>query len=116
MLKLIAAAAVEVRDVLIGLAGSSGGGNDTADTATGRAHGFAGGPTGEGYEKPDTTRRPSATLGAIVRNCNFLLKCRRLPMVSLARSVVGTSCVCCGKSGGPRFVTRREATELSVSH
>lgn len=97
-LKLVAAAAAEVREALAGLADSLEGDKCVGDKITSGAHskgpndeGGAGGRDTCGDEsgpKESTTGLQSAisTLADIVSNCHFLLKCTtHLPSIDLGR-------------------------------
>lgn len=89
-LKLIVAAVAEVREVLTGLANSSTVVQDTTNTAGNHGYSTQANSGEEGDHGPDLIKDQSATaktLSAIVRNCGFLLKCPRLPVVSLSRLV-----------------------------
>lgn len=90
-LKLVAAAVAEAREALSNLVNSTDGAEDSRTGATDSVHGPSGSGDATGRRGPDPTKYQFAVisrmLSAIVRNCDFLLKNPRLPVVSLTRLV-----------------------------
>lgn len=90
-LKLVAAAVAEAREAFTTLANSTDEAEDSGARATGSVNGSSDSGDASGHRGPEPTKYQFAAiarmLSAIVRNCDFLLKNPRLPVVGLTRLV-----------------------------